>query len=202
MTLLAKKYTKSLLFSFFQKSRNVLLQFLFWAIYFGLEYLIEIHYNIFSKTSIIRYFSGIMLFYFLEKILKKESQFTKFCLIIMGFGGYLLMMLCLKYETINLLQKFSSPPISVQALYIIDSFARIFFLAWIYSIYLKLNKKFEQEYSIENQLFEIQTSYLNSKIDTHFFLNSINIFYAYFLKNETDTANKILRISAFFKKNL
>lgn len=85
---------------------------------------------------------------------------------------------------------------------IIDSFAKIFFLAFILSIFRGIKNKLTIAISIENQKFDIETNYLNSKIDNHFFLNSINIFYSHFVINKPVTANKLIRLSDFVKKNL
>ncbi len=175
---------------------------LFWLIYYSIELVIEVHSNIFTKTSIIRYFLGLSLFYVFLKIFKISRVLNKIYLFSAFFLLFLLMSLCIKYETINFFQNFTNPPLSVQILYIIDNYAHLFFIAFIFDSYYKLGVKHQESIAIENQLYEIETNYLNSKIDSHFFLNSINIFYSHFLRKESEVANKLIRLSNFVKKNL
>lgn len=175
---------------------------LFWCIYYGIEFGLEINDKIYTKTSIIRYFLGILLFYIILKILEKDGFLKKIGLFVICFLVFLLVSLIIKYSTLNLFQNFIDPPITTQILYIIDNFAHVFLLAFIYNIYQKLTENHLKSIEIENQLFDLETKYLNSKVDTHFFMNSINLFYVHFLKNESETAQKLIKLSDFVKKNL
>lgn len=178
------------------------LHFLFWFIYYAIEFTIEMYSGIFTKTSIIRYLLGILLFYVLMKIFKKEGFFLRISLFSFIFFAFILISLFIKYETINLFQNFTEPTISVQILYIIDNFFHLFFIAFIYNIYKNLGKNLEKSIAIENQLLELETSYLNSKIDTHFFFNSVNVFFSQFLGKQSKSAIKLIQLSKFVKKNL
>lgn len=175
---------------------------LFWSIYYGIEFCLEINDKIYTKTSIIRYFLGIILFYSILKILRKDGFLKKNGQLILSFLLFLLVSLIIKYGALNLFQKFTNPPITTQILYVIDNFAHVFLLAFIYNIYQKLKENHLKSIEIENQLFDLETKYLNSKVDTHFFMNSINLFYVHFLKNESETAQKLIKLSDFVKKNL
>ena len=184
------------------KTSRFYFHFLFWIIYYGIEFYIEFYNKIFTETSVLRYTLGIILFYFLLEILKKSDIFFKIGFILLTFLAFLLLSLLLKYQTFNLFQTFIDPPISVQILYIIDNFAHLFFIAYILNIYQSLLKSHSEAVLIENQLFEIETFYLNSKIDTHFFMNTINLFYSQSLINEPVSALKLLKLADFVKKNL
>jgi hypothetical protein len=184
------------------KNSKFISHVLFWLIYYGIEFLIEKYSNIFTKTSILRYFLGVIIFYIMINIFKKSNVILKINLIIYVFFWFLMASLILKYETINLFQNFTNPPISVQILYVIDSFVHLFFLAFIYITYKSLIHKHRDAIETENLLFEIETNYLNSKIDVHFFFNSINIFYAHFIKNESNDGQKLIKLSNFVKKYL
>lgn len=181
--------------------KSYLFQIILWLAYYGLEFYVEILNHIFTKTSIIRYFLGVTLIYISVNVLSKKGRFKLYGQVFAILIGFILISFFLKYETFNLFQKFSNPPIKVQFFYIIDNFARLFGIAFIYSLYLKLLEKQGQAICTENQLFAMETNYLNSKIDSHFFLNSLNIFYARYLKNNSRAVKKIIQLSNFVKQN-
>lgn len=181
---------------------GIIYHFLFWLVFYGIDYGLEQYQQLYSSTSIIRYLLGIILFYNLVNILKNSGLGKKTLFIVLSFMLFLLLSLLLKFETFSLAKEIGNQAFSTQILYIVDNFVHLFVLAYLYYLLKNLKEKQRQAIMLENQLHQLETEYLNSKIDSHFFLNSINFFYAYFLEKDEKLAKKLIKITDFVREKL
>lgn len=180
----------------------VIIHTIFWIIYFSIEFTLELTAKTFTDNTIYIYALAILFFYILFKILKSNIKYYfKILSFILIFFIFIYFSLALKFETTYL---FSVPkPILIRQLfYIIDKYVSLLLLAYIYSLYFKLKRMFENKLKLENELFNIEINYLDSRLDTHFFYNTVNLFYLRFLQENSPISDEIEKISSFAKDNL
>ena len=187
---------------FKKKKMLIIIHTIFWIIYFSIEFILELIAKTFTNNTIYIYALAISFFYILFKILKSNIKYYfKILSFTLIFFFFIYFSLVLKFETFYLFSVQKSILIK-QLFYIIDKYVSLLLLAYIYSLYFKLKRTFENKLKLENELFDIEINYLDSRLDTHFFYNTVNLFYLRFLQENSPISDEIEKISSFAKDNL